>query len=151
MASLELNFDEYYADADGTYNASCYQYRENKEYQIIKDFLQPDGPTCLQRAADSLLENCSPGAIVSILHLCANVIPWHHNSHLKLAYLAERLRWSKKMSPNLDTIKVTTIPPLERTCTMLALTTLEKTASDSYMIMACFSDALWEDYDSAGT
>lgn len=95
MSVLELNLDDYYADLDGTYNASCYQYRNDKDE---KNFLQPDSTMCLQDAAESRLENCSFGAIVSMIHLCANVIPWHHTSHLKLAWLAERLRWSKKMS-----------------------------------------------------
>jgi hypothetical protein len=113
MSVLELNLDDYYADLDGTYNASCYQYRNDKEYHIMKNFLQPDSTMCLQDAAESRLENCSSGAIVSMIHLCANVIPWHHTSHLKLAWLAERLHGPRRCHGHLDMIKVRT-PSLRR-------------------------------------
>jgi hypothetical protein len=72
----------------------------------MKDFLQPDSKMSLQNAAEALLQHCSSGAIVSIIQRCAYVTSWHHRSHLKLAYLAERIGWSKKMSANLDHIQV---------------------------------------------
>jgi hypothetical protein len=109
MTSLELNLDEYFEETNGTYNASCHQCRNNKEYQIMEDFLQSDSSMSLQAAEESLLRHCSSGRIVSIIHLCANVVPWHHKSQLKLAYLSERVRWSKRMSQNLDKIEVSSV------------------------------------------
>lgn len=46
MASLELNLDEYYEDPE----VKCeiiYNYRLDKAYIVMKDFLQPDSTMCL--------------------------------------------------------------------------------------------------------
>ncbi|KAB5546917.1 hypothetical protein GE09DRAFT_1190808 [Coniochaeta sp. 2T2.1] len=133
MASLDLNMDDYFADANGAFDEkTCHNYKEDKEYLIMKDFLQPDTTMSLQTASESLLdlipEHCKPGSLVAVIHLCANVTPWHHTAHLKLAWLAERLRWSPKMSPVLGSIKG---------------------PKDSYLTMQCFSDALWMDHENA--
>lgn len=114
MASLELNLDGTFGDDDGKMGESCHQYKDDKEYQILKEFLQLDSHTPLEAAVNSLLElipdHGSSGSVQSNIDLCAGVIPWHHPSHLKLAYLAERLRWSPKMSPQLGNIKVGKVP-----------------------------------------
>ncbi|KAB5559708.1 hypothetical protein GE09DRAFT_1113998, partial [Coniochaeta sp. 2T2.1] len=133
MASLDLNLDDYFADADGTFDEkTCHNYKEDKEHLVMKDFLQPDTKMSLQTATESLLgfipEHCKPGSLVAVIHLCANVVPWHHTAHLKLAWLADRLRWSPKMSPVLGSIKG---------------------PKDSYFTMQCFSDALWMDHENA--
>ncbi|OIW30735.1 hypothetical protein CONLIGDRAFT_289437 [Coniochaeta ligniaria NRRL 30616] len=129
MTSLDLDLDEYYAGADDEPDP---RYKDSKEYRIMKNFLQPDSTMCLEAAAESLLElipeHCGHGGVVGIITLCANVVPWDHTSHLKLAYLSERLRWSPKMSPSLGDIK---------------------SANDSYLTNVSFSDALWDDYDNA--
>ncbi|KAH8907660.1 hypothetical protein BR93DRAFT_926681 [Coniochaeta sp. PMI_546] len=129
MFTLVLNLDEYYIGTDGEPDQS---YKDSKDYRIMDDFLQPDSVMCLEAAANSLLdlipEHYGSSGVVGIITLCANVIPWYHTSHLKLAYLSERLRWSPKMSPSLGDIK---------------------SASDSYLTNVSFSDALWDGYDNA--
>lgn len=147
MFTLVLNLDEYYIGTDGEPDQS---YKDRKEYRIMYDFLQPDSVMCLEAAANSLLDlipdHCGPSGVVGIIILCANVIPWHHTSHLKLAYLSECLRWSPKMSPSLGDIKASD-PIILVTDMML---TISQSASDSYLTNVSFSDALWDGYDNAG-
>jgi hypothetical protein len=111
MAALELNLDKFYQEQE-------FDYINTIEYFILKDFLQPDSTTCLESAAKLLLKLVpalsSSKSLAGWLSRCACVIPWHHTSHLKLAWLTERLRWSPKISPDLADIKVRLLAMLRR-------------------------------------